>query len=272
MIFGVFADIHYSMKNNDEARFFRSALKKTGKCMEFFKKSNVDFIICMGDLVDCGGDEAQQHLLLENIRDVVCADKIPFYLCLGNHDVTAYSYRGIMRKFMPDCQKEYYSFDRGNLHFAVLDTNYDKLDVHYTKETMRWDELYVDEKQLQWLRDDLKQTSHPAVICTHGNLDERKIGGALDPHIVKNYREVQCVIRESGKVCLVLQGHCHSGNVGWQDGILYMTIPALVDGEKEIPLALVKDEGSTKLEILLFDVGENVIEPRERILIDKMRN
>lgn len=267
MTFGVFTDIHYSMKNNDEVRFFRSAFEKTCKCIDFFKKSNVDFLICLGDLVDCEDDEAEQKILLNDIQKAVSGNGIPFYLCLGNHDVTAYSYKEIMKKFTPDSQQEYYSFDRENIHFVVLDTNYNKFGEHYTKESMCWDELYVDEKQLQWLRNDLSQAMYPTIICTHGNLDDRENGGILDPHTVKNHKEVQAVINKCEKVRLVLQGHYHCGNIGWQNGILYLTIPALVDGEKKMPLALIKRRSSSELEVLLFDVGQDDMRPREKILI-----
>ena len=66
MKYGVFADLHYADKENDTERFFQNAPEKLKRCIQFFQKEKVDFMICLGDLLDIGkGKAGQKQRLME---------------------------------------------------------------------------------------------------------------------------------------------------------------------------------------------------------------
>jgi hypothetical protein len=75
---------------------------------------------------------------------------VPFFFALGNHDMTLdvrsddWSKDTFKKNFGPD----YYSFNRGKVHYVVLD------DVFYVGRTY-WYIAYLPEKQLAWLQQDL---------------------------------------------------------------------------------------------------------------------
>ena len=111
--------------------------------------ANADFIIELGDF--CRLDSANQ--VFHDIWNSFPRDK---YHTIGNHDMDAYTpdeYVAGMK--MPG---RYYSFDKGDFHFIVLDGNnlYDgKKYTHYSKANyyvnpkMR---AFVDPEQMEWLK------------------------------------------------------------------------------------------------------------------------
>lgn len=256
MKFGVFTDLHYSDKENDAERFFQNVPEKLERCINFFRKEKVDFMICLGDLLDLGKQKQGQEQRLCDIQKIIKESEIPFYLCLGNHDIDAFPWRKILEQFQPGRKSGYYSFDWDRFHFAVLDTNYDIQGKHYREETMQWDQLYINEEQLCWLKKDLAETEKQTLILTHGNLDHRRKNGKTDPHVVKNQEAVQRILSgEREKVLAVLQGHCHTGAFFIQDGIPYITLKALVDGKENVPLLIVQAE-QEGLAITFYDLAE----------------
>ena len=247
MAFGVFTDLHYSRRPNDEIRYFERSMEKLKLCLDLFQRRNVDFLICLGDLVDHSREDEDVHGLFDRLGPVLNSCLVPRHLCLGNHDVGAFPYKELLRMYGSTYRFGYYSFERGGVHFIILNTNYGKDGRHYTHETMKWDELYVDDRQLQWLQNDLEASCMPVVLFSHGNLDFRETEGKLDQHVVRNYKEVQHILHQSGKVRLVLQGHCHTGAYSIQSGVPYITLKALVDGRLQAPTLIVacKDSGKT---------------------------
>lgn len=92
------------------------------------------------------------------------------YHLLGNHDAAGwgdgaiptdhpdYAF-GLMRRLL-GMERNYYSFDHGGWHFAVVDN------VHLTEPGSHIG--YVDSEQLEWLREDLSNTAgRPTMIAMH---------------------------------------------------------------------------------------------------------
>ena len=231
--FGVFADPHFARKKNDGERFFEESYQKLAEIVPLFQREAVDFVVCMGDFIDVNDDGSLPYEELRAIRDLVLRAGAPLYPVLGNHDILQLDRETLARMLpFPDA-KCYYSFDWKGWHFAVLETNIGSDGVPYTGSTMVWDDCWIDEEQLKWLEKDLRAAEGPAVVLTHGNLDPRLSGGKLDPHIVKNHEAVRAVLRGSGRVKIVLQGHCHRGYEQTLDGVPYLTLPAIVEGPAE---------------------------------------
>ncbi|WP_294469799.1 metallophosphoesterase [uncultured Bacteroides sp.] len=181
------------------------------------KEEKVDFIIELGDF--CRLDSAGQVYL--NLWDSFERDK---YHVIGNHDMDSYTpeeYVAGMK--MPG---RYYSFDKGDFHFVVLDGNnlYDgKEYTHYAKANyyvnlkMR---AFIDPEQMAWLKQDLAATDKKCVLFSHQSIEQFLNNGAAVRQILEDEN------RRTGfkKVVLAFSGHNHSNYTKEINGITYMQI------------------------------------------------
>jgi len=118
----------------------------------------------------------------------------------------------------------YYSFDRNGVHFIVLDANFLADGSDYDHGNFEWNETYVSEAELDWLRQDLAGTELPSIAFSHQQL------GGLGMTDVNNAEAVRTVLQESGKVLSSFDGHNHNGGYRAIEGIHYYTLKAMVDG------------------------------------------
>lgn len=119
---------------------------------------DADFFINMGDLVDNGEDLVQWKAWFNSLEGVI--DEIPGALVLGNHE----TYNMDWKVRMPEAylklfslpangnatfQNQYYSFDYGDVHFVVLNTQIDEMS-DFQPEVLN--------AQLAWLEQDMANT------------------------------------------------------------------------------------------------------------------
>lgn len=89
---------------------------------------------------------------------------IPFFQCLGNHDMD-YNKGGDEssdQTFQQQYGPTHYSFNRGKVHYVVMD------DVRYLGKDREYDG-YFSQNQLDWLKKDLSfvPREHLIVLCVH---------------------------------------------------------------------------------------------------------
>jgi len=114
--------------------------------------------ITVGDIV------WDSHNLYPDYCRAVKEVDIPFFQCIGNHDMDLdqggdeESDRTFNKWFGPT----HYSFNRGDVHYVVLD------DVRYLGEGKKYDG-YITENQLEWLKKDLEFVPKDKllIICAH---------------------------------------------------------------------------------------------------------
>lgn len=114
--------------------------------------------ISVGDIV------WDNHDLFHDYNVAVEKMGIPFFQCLGNHDMDynkgddSVSDDTFQRLYGPT----YYSFNRGKVHYVVLD------DVRYLGKEREYDG-YISEQQLDWLKKDLSYVpaGHLVIVCLH---------------------------------------------------------------------------------------------------------
>ena len=181
----------------------------------FYEK--VDFIIELGDF--CRLDSASQ--VFRNEWNGFAGDK---YHVIGNHDMDRYTPEEYITGMqMPG---RYYSFDKGDFHFIVLDGNnlYDgKAYTHYSKANyyvnpkMR---AFVDPEQMAWLKKDLQSTDKRCVLFSHQSIELFMNNGADVRRILEDEN------KRAGfkKVVLAFSGHNHSNYTKVINGITYMQI------------------------------------------------
>lgn len=125
---------------------------------------------------------------------------IPFFQCIGNHDMD-YNLGGDETSdntFQQTYGPTYYSFNRGQVHYVVLD------DVRYLGKDRDYDG-HVSQQQLEWLKKDLSYVAADKLIilCLHIPIHTS----------VKNKQEVYDAF--AGRKVHIMSGHTH-----WHDNVI----------------------------------------------------
>lgn len=180
-------------------------------------RAGADFLIQLGDFVR--PDQEGSSFL--RVWDGFPGEK---YHVLGNHDLDRYTKDEFVRAM--GMKGRYYSFDRGDFHFVVLDGNtlYDGKEYipyaranYYVNPRMR---AFMDPEQMEWLRKDLAATRKRCVLFSHQSIDT----------FMNNGREVRRILEEENRRCgfrkvvLAFSGHNHSNYAKVIGGITYVQI------------------------------------------------
>jgi len=110
------------------------------------KKASPDFILHTGDLVANGGDPSLWPIFFDIERQLL--GKTSFFPSLGNHERNDRRFY----EFFDLSTVPYYSFDWGNCHFAVLDSDLSNISKSTQAREAFWSE------QVRWLEEDLKNS------------------------------------------------------------------------------------------------------------------
>jgi hypothetical protein len=221
-VFVVWADPQIISKKDGQALIERSAPDLRELAANYPAGTLIHAIGC-GDLV-------WDHFeLYEDYRHAVSVTGVPFFNIIGNHDMDIdartddYSANTFKDNFGPT----YYSFNRGNIHYVMLD------DVFFIGTAKRYIG-YLTEPQLQWLEQDLKHVPQGSTVvlslhiptntgAKRRNKDkEDELGG-----VVSN-REQLYKILAPYKVH-IMSGHTHM-NEKWENGNIMEHVHGTVCG------------------------------------------
>ena len=177
------------------------------------KYKDVDFFVNMGDLVDNGEDHNQWNYWFEAVDDMI--KHIPVVTVMGNHE----TYNLDWKVRMPEAylhlfslpklanatyQNQYYSFDYGDVHFTVLNTQSNEL-KDFQPDMMKL--------QVEWLKKDLAQTKKKwKVVLMHKDVLQY---GFLTrptprPEGISEEGNLFMPIFDANKVDVVLTAHLHT--------------------------------------------------------------
>jgi hypothetical protein len=181
------------------------------------------------DFIIQGGDFCHPTKEALPFMDIWNSFKGTKYHVLGNHDMDKGTKKEIMDLW--GMEKPYYSFDRGDFHFVVMDCNH-ILDngeyVDYAKANFYIDGSrrdLVNPEQIEWLRADLTNTKKQTVIISHQSFDDVWTG-----YTVPNKMKVRNVIDEANsgsakpKVIACFCGHHHLDHHMEINGVHYFHI------------------------------------------------
>jgi alkaline phosphatase len=226
MKIGLFADAHYCHADVlCGTRRPSLSLSKIREAMDVFREASVDTCICLGDLTDHAPKDTKEDVLacFHEALNMIRSYNIPFYLVPGNHDyltMTAEELEKARIKIPP------YTISVGGYQLILLDANYRADGRRFDVAGVEWTDSNLSQDQVDFLRYELEKANTDCIVCIHENLDpfvEMR-------HIIKNAEEVREIIRKSGKVKLVLQGHYHLGAERMIDDIPYITLSAMCEG------------------------------------------
>lgn len=214
ILFGLCADVH--QKEECDVSWM------VKKFVDEANERKADFIIQLGDFIR--PDAAGQKVLDEWNKF-----KGNGYHVLGNHD-TEHGGKEAMMKFQGQKEK-YYSFDVGNYHFIVLDTNYSKIGseyVDYGNDNYHKDffNCYIPDFELEWLANDLDSTDKRCFIFTHATLAV----GDWTIYNIHKFRGVIWTANEKAgynKVTMCFSGHDHADEYRFKGGVHYMIVNSM---------------------------------------------
>jgi hypothetical protein len=145
--------------------------------------------ICVGDIV------WDNPLLFDSYNTAIEESEVTFFQALGNHDMD-YREGGDDTSdvtFKKHYGPTYYSFNRGQVHYVVLD------DVFYLGKEREY-KGFITENQLEWLKKDLSyiSTDKLIVVCLHIPVHNK----------VENNSALYDILRPYNKVH-IMSGHTH---------------------------------------------------------------
>jgi predicted phosphodiesterase len=219
---GLLTDMHHADKEPAGTRYYRETLRKLEEAGSEFQKQRLSFVVELGDFIDAAESvEIEQEYLRTINREFtkLCNDR---HYVLGNHCVDTLK----KEEFLLEVQQEksYYSFDRGDWHFVVLDACFRSDGEPYQRKNFEWTDANIPTEELAWLEKDLGSTDKKTIVFAHQRLDVN------NNHGVKNNAQVRKIFEASKKVQLVLQGHSHQNDIKEIGGIHYCTLVAMIEG------------------------------------------
>ncbi|HYE54199.1 MAG TPA: calcineurin-like phosphoesterase family protein [Chitinophagaceae bacterium] len=165
--------------------------------------------------IGCGDLVWDKFDLFADYKEAIAMTGVPFFNVIGNHDMDLdsrtddYSAKTFKQQFGPT----YYSFNRGDIHYVVLD------DVFFVGTAKKYIG-YITENQLSWLEKDLAHVKpgSTVVVSLHiptntgaarRNKKDEELGGT-----VSNRRQLYKILAPY-KVH-IMSGHTHF-NECWED-------------------------------------------------------
>jgi len=236
---GIVADVHvHDTDSPAEGKVMVNYAERLAAFVDAMNAWPADAVLQLGDLVNGAfvlggltGDPMRIGALLEEALVLLSGLDAPLYHVLGNHDMYDLSKPDVLAAM--GLEQGAYSFDRGGYHFAVLDAEFNPDGTPYDHVFMRTKGC-IPPEQVAWLAADLAATDLPTIVAIHQPLDSNFESLAGGPPVV-NHLEVQGVLRDSGVVIAVLQGHDHENRYTEIDGIHYVTFAAMVDHTEPSP-------------------------------------
>ena len=176
--------------------------------MAAVEKTDPDFVVHTGDLVSAGDDDGLWPNFFKIEKAVL--SKTAFFPALGNHEKNARQYYEFL-----DVQAPYYSFNWGNAHFCIINTDVPNAAAGALAQERFWKE------QVAWLDQDLEKSQkadfrfvaghHPPFTAVSNRQGDNAHVAALIPMLEKR------------RVTAMFNGHDHNYQHFEKNGILYIT-------------------------------------------------
>jgi acid phosphatase type 7 len=132
---------------------------KMASCLRNSKPADNDLYFFNGDMVDFLQDPAQLFPGFIDTAAAYFASCKPFYFVRGNHETRGFAARDLRDYFDFSGDNYYYSFDRGPVHFIIIDCGEDKPDDNrYYYGLADFDSYRLEE--LEWLKRELKSDAY----------------------------------------------------------------------------------------------------------------
>lgn len=186
-------------------------------------RGGADLLVVMGDLIDSTGAMNAERVLHEVAA--LCDSFLgPVRYMPGNHDLDYLSKAQFYNALGCAGDSSTFGLRQGGVGLIGMDGNFSSNAVEYDAGNFDWKTAYMPDEQLEWLAEKLAAIETPVVLFTHQRID---VPGEFS---VQNHAAVREIIRSSGKIKAVFQGHQHADDLRQIDGTTYYTLGAHKDG------------------------------------------
>ncbi|MBR2180002.1 MAG: metallophosphoesterase family protein [Selenomonadaceae bacterium] len=182
----------------------------------YSRNEDTSFFVNVGDIVDNGEDWTQWRAWFEGADNFL--DKIPFVPIMGNHECynrqwqtrlpeSYLKYFEVPSNGNEKFERRYYAFDYGDVHFAILDSQWDELNAVNAgagNELIR--------AQQEWLRRDMLNTSKKwKIVFIHKDVLQYRINGR--PERLEGFSDIGTLFMplfDELKIDIVFTAHLHT--------------------------------------------------------------
>ena len=171
------------------------------------KHGTPDFVLQSGDMVENGADSSLWPVFFDIERELL--NKTAFFPTLGNHERNNHLYYEFFDQTLP-----YYSFDWGQAHFTILNSDIGNAASSEPAKDSFWAE------QTRWLEDDLAKSQDAAfrfVMAHHPPITAVARRQGDNPHMI-----ALMPLFEKQHVTAALFGHDHNYQHYLRNGVHYV--------------------------------------------------
>ena len=211
---GLLTDLHYDGS--------APAMNRLYEAVSLVSQSGAGALLLMGDLVN-GISEFSAKRLLREVAALCDVFKGPIRYMHGNHDLDHISKAEFYSALGRAGDPSRFHFEFGGYTFICMDGNFSPEGIEYNSGNFNWQQSFVPEEGLDWLRTRLAASMLPVIVVSHQRID------CSGTHSVVNDAAVREIISRSDKVTAVFQGHKHVDDLRRVDGTAYYTLSAHVD-------------------------------------------
>lgn len=228
---GLLSDVHYAAGKTNGNRHCHLSDAKLAACLECFSREKLDYVICLGDMIDKGDNPDDDQNNLTHIARIIHRYKGSVHTVIGNHDLESMTKEQFIERLDVKTERPNYTFIIGEDQFIVLDPNYKRTGETYYPGGFEWNDSFLPPDQISWLSFHLNLNRYRrSFILSHQNLDHRIWNGQVDPHIISNADEVRKLLEGTRRKITVIQGHYHHGFFQKMKEISYLTLTAMCEG------------------------------------------
>ena len=167
----IFSDLHYAPEKpiNNGSRIERKLMQYAEPLLdkitdEINNNIKSDLVLYLGDLVEDFNDHDKDIINLKYIWNKFQKIKVPFYSCIGNHDLRSMSSRKEVEQIM-GYEHSTFSFNIEGMHIVILGTFVNN--EMGTEEGGILKTQFISKEDLEWLEKDIKNNNLPSILCVH---------------------------------------------------------------------------------------------------------
>jgi len=219
-------DVHFGPRAFHDGKLRKLTDRAGELCARFVDRMNdrerPELVVNLGDVIE---DESRERDFEQYARfvEILGGLDAPVVHVAGNHDQIHLTEEDLLALWRRDGNL-YYSFDRGGVHFLVLQT----IEIRDTA-------VHLPEIELEFAAEDLAATPLPTIVLMHHPASDQVLKGnrwfERAPNLcrVAERKALRRIFEASGKVIAVFNGHVHWNHLDVIAGIPYITVQSLTE-------------------------------------------